>query len=159
MTVTDVTSSTITVQWGSVPCIHQNGNITGYSVTIEAIKTGSTQTLYISGASTTLSHTTFSHLTPETAYEIRVAGANTEGTGVSTNISATTLAGTNIIQLLFPHIISRYVTLSIKDNMTSSSLAVLVPTVGSLLGSLLLLSLIIALLILHSRYVYHEHCF
>ena len=32
MTVTGVTSTTITVQWGSVSCIHQNGYITGYSV-------------------------------------------------------------------------------------------------------------------------------
>ena len=30
--VTEVTSSSITVQWGAVPCIHRNGDITGYSV-------------------------------------------------------------------------------------------------------------------------------
>ena len=96
--MSNVTSSTITVQWGSVPCIHQNGNVTGYSVTIKAKGTGSTQTLYIAGASTTLSH-----LTPETTYEIRVAGVNTEGIGVSTNISATTLTGTDELAIYFAH--------------------------------------------------------
>ena len=32
MNVSEVTSSSITVQWGPVDCIHRNGNITGYSV-------------------------------------------------------------------------------------------------------------------------------
>ena len=26
------TSSSITIQWGTVPCIHHNGNITGYLI-------------------------------------------------------------------------------------------------------------------------------
>ena len=30
--VSDVTPSSITVQWGPVDCIHRNGDITGYSV-------------------------------------------------------------------------------------------------------------------------------
>ena len=98
VTVSNVTSSTITIQWGMIPCIHQNGNITGYSVTIDTKGTGSTQTLgNLSGASTTLLH-----LTPETTYEIRVAGVNTEGIGVSTNISATTLTGTNELVIFCP---------------------------------------------------------
>ena len=65
-------------------------------MTIEAKGTGSTQTLDIAGASTTLSH-----LTPKTTYEIRVAGVNTEGTGVSTNISATTLTGTDELVIYY----------------------------------------------------------
>ncbi|CAI7989142.1 Protein sidekick [Geodia barretti] len=37
VSVVGVTSSTITVMWGSVPCIHQNGDITGYSVQYRAV--------------------------------------------------------------------------------------------------------------------------
>ena len=32
VSVYEVTSSSITVQWGAVNCIHHNGDITGYSV-------------------------------------------------------------------------------------------------------------------------------
>ena len=32
VSVSEVTSSSITVQWGPVDCIHRNGNITGYSM-------------------------------------------------------------------------------------------------------------------------------
>ena len=49
--VTGVTSSTITVQWGMVPCIHQNGPITGYSVRYGVMGSGSSQTETVSGAS------------------------------------------------------------------------------------------------------------
>ena len=71
-------------------------------MTIEAKGTGSTQTLDIAGASTTLSY-----LTPETTYDIRVAGVNIEGTGVSTNVSATTLAGSAMIVCSDNKIIAR----------------------------------------------------
>ena len=80
VTVTDVTSSNITVQWGSVPCIHQNGDITGYSVQYEVMGSGNTQTMPVSGASTT--QTTISNLTPSTTYSIGVAALNSAGTGV-----------------------------------------------------------------------------
>ncbi|CAI8051449.1 Receptor-type tyrosine-protein phosphatase F [Geodia barretti] len=51
--VTDVNSSSITVQWGSVPCIHQNGAITGYSVQYGVMGSGSTQMLTVNGADVT----------------------------------------------------------------------------------------------------------
>ena len=75
MTVTGVTFSTISVQWGSVPCIHQNGDITGYSVQYEAIGE-STQTKMVSGAGTT--QTIISGLTPSTTYSIGVAAVNND---------------------------------------------------------------------------------
>ena len=76
VTVTDVTSSTISVQWGSVPCIHQNGDITGYSVQYEVMGSGNTQTIPVSGAATT--QTTISGLTPSTTYSIEVAAVNND---------------------------------------------------------------------------------
>ena len=88
MTVTSVSSSTLTVQWGSVPCIHQNGEITGYTIQYGAMGSGDKETVETSETEVTLSS-----LTPETNYEISVAAVNTEGTGVSENISATTSAG------------------------------------------------------------------
>ena len=88
MTVTSVSSSTITLGWGSVPCIHQNGKITGYTIQYGAMGSGDKQTVETSETEVTLSS-----LTPETNYEISVAAVNTEGTGVSENISATTSAG------------------------------------------------------------------
>ena len=73
MTVTGVTSSTISVQWGSVPCIHQNGDITGYSVQYEVMEV-------VGGGSTT--ETTLSSLTALTNYSIQVAAVTSSGTGV-----------------------------------------------------------------------------
>ena len=78
--LTDVTSSTITVQWGSVPCIHQNGDITGYSVQYGVMGSGDTQTIPVDGAATT--QTTIGSLMSSTTYSIQVAAVNSEGTGV-----------------------------------------------------------------------------
>ena len=80
VTVTGVTSSTISVQWGSMPCIHQNGDITGYSVQYEVMGSGNTQTIPVSGATTT--QTIISGLNPSTTYSIEVAAVNSAGTGV-----------------------------------------------------------------------------
>ena len=74
--------------WGSVLCIHQNGNITGYSVQYRAVGSGEKDTMETSETEITLLR-----LTSETDYEISVAAVNTEGIGVSTNTSATTPGG------------------------------------------------------------------
>ena len=84
VSVSEVTSSSITVQWGAVTCIHHNGDITGYSV-----QYGS-QTQSLSGGSVT--ETTISNLTPSTTYNIEVAAVNDAGTGpFSNSISIMTL--------------------------------------------------------------------
>ena len=80
MALTDVTSSTITVQWGSVPCIHQNGVITGYSVQYRVVGSGNTHTMSVDGCTTT--ETTIGSLMSSTTYSIQVAAVNSEGTGV-----------------------------------------------------------------------------
>ena len=80
VTTPSSSSSTITVQWGSVPCIHQNGVITGYSVQNGVVGSGNTQTLSVDGAATT--QTTIGDLMSSTTYSIQVAAVNSEGTGV-----------------------------------------------------------------------------
>ena len=74
-----MTSSSITVQWGAVDCIHRNGDITGYSVRYGVQGSGSTQTESVSGGATT--EATISGLTPSTSYEIAIAAVNSAGTG------------------------------------------------------------------------------
>ena len=72
--VTGVTSTTITVQWGSVPCIHQNGDITGYSV-----RYGS-EAVNVTGDSSGGTYT-IPGLMPSTNYPIQVAVMNGAGIG------------------------------------------------------------------------------
>ena len=67
-------STSITVQWGEVPCIHQNGVITGYSVQYGVMGSGNTMTLPVDGAATT--EAIITGLTPSTTYSISVAGVN-----------------------------------------------------------------------------------
>ena len=78
--VTGLTSSSITVQWGAVDCIHRNGDITGYSVRYGVQGSGSTQTESVSGGATT--EATISGLTPSTSYVIDIAAVNSAGIGV-----------------------------------------------------------------------------
>ena len=81
VSVTEVTSSTITVQWEMVPCIHQNGPITGYSVRYGVMGSGSSEA--VSGASET--ETIISDLMSSTTYVVEVAAVNGNGTGVYSN--------------------------------------------------------------------------
>ena len=76
VTVTGVTSSTISVQWGSVPCIHQNGDIIGYSVQYEVMGSGNTQTINVTGDGNT--QTIISGLNSSTTYSIEVAAVNND---------------------------------------------------------------------------------
>ena len=73
-------STSITVQWGEVPCIHQNGVTTGYSVQYEVMGSGNTQTMSVDGAAATEANIT--GLTPSTTYSISVAGVNDQLIGI-----------------------------------------------------------------------------
>ena len=93
VTALSVTSSTITVQWGMVPCIHQNGPITGYSVRYGVMGSEERETVTVSGASET--ETIISDLTSSTTYVVQAAAVNGNGTGVySSNESALTRGST-----------------------------------------------------------------
>ena len=73
-------SSSITVQWEMVPCIHRNGDITGYSVQYGVVGSGSTQTMSVSDPSVT--EATISSLMPSITYSIQVAAENNINIGV-----------------------------------------------------------------------------
>ena len=79
VSVFEVTSSSITAQWGPVNCIHRNGDITGYSVQYGEVGSGSTQTMPVSGGSTT--SFTVTGLMLSTNYSIEVAAESRAGTG------------------------------------------------------------------------------
>ena len=74
--VSAVTSSSITVQWEAVDCIHRNGDITGYSVRYGEEGSGSTQTV-----NTTVTEATIHGLMSFTNYSIQVAAENSAGSG------------------------------------------------------------------------------
>ena len=73
VSVSEVTSSSITVQWGAVNCSDRNGDITGYSVRYGV------QTESVSGGGAT--QTIISGLTASTEYSIEVAAVNSAGIG------------------------------------------------------------------------------
>ena len=83
-----VTANSITVQWGEVPCLHRNGEITGY--TVEATLSGmvvATENVNDGSAR----RGTVSGLNPSTQYTVTVAAVNSAGTGpFSGGISITT---------------------------------------------------------------------
>ena len=72
VSVSEVTYSSITVQWGTVPCIHRNGDITGYSVQYRVVGSESTQTMTVSGDFSGV----ISNLESSTNYSIKVAAMN-----------------------------------------------------------------------------------
>ena len=84
VSVSEVTSTSIVFQWGTVDCIHRNGDITGYTVRYGVQGNGSTQTVTVSGGGST--QTIISGLTPSTNYSIEVAAVNSVGTGVYSNL-------------------------------------------------------------------------
>ena len=99
-----VTSSTISVQWGKVPCIHHNGDITGYSVQYGITSSGNTQTMEVTGARRT--GTTLWNLMPSTAYFIQVAAVNGAGTGVYSELLVNQTTSSEYISRLYdntPH--------------------------------------------------------
>ena len=91
-----MTSSSITVQWEAVDCIHRNGDITGYSVRYGVQGSGSTQTESVSGGAAT--EATISGLAAATNYSIAVAAVNSAGTGVYSDPQSamTLMAGTDL---------------------------------------------------------------
>ena len=81
-----MTSSSITVQWGPVDCIHRNGDITGYSVQYD------NKTVSVSGDSSG-GMFVISGLVPSTTYSIQVAANTSAGTGPYSRAIHTQTAG------------------------------------------------------------------
>ena len=84
VSVSEVTSSNITVQWGAVDCIHHNGDITGYSVRYGVQGSGEgDRTVELASGDSSGGMYQISGLSAATVYTIEVAAVNNAGTGVS----------------------------------------------------------------------------
>ena len=71
-----MSSTALNVQWGPVPCIEQNGDITGYIVCV--LESGEMERYDDVGD---VNEVTISELTPSTTYSIQVAAVNSIDTG------------------------------------------------------------------------------
>ena len=83
VTTSIATSSSITVQWGPVNCIHRNGYITGYTVQYRVKGSDSTKDITVTSSST---EATISGLDSATNYSIEVAAVNIAGIGAYSNL-------------------------------------------------------------------------
>ena len=93
--VTNVTSTTITVQWGPVePCADQNGAITGYSVRYGVLGSSDEKSVEMMSGDSSGGEATVSGLAPATMYEYEVAARTSAGTGVYSAVMTTLTSGT-----------------------------------------------------------------
>ena len=78
-----MTSSSITVQWGTVPCIHRNGDITSYSVQYGevGIGEGDRTIVTVSGDSSGGMYT-ITGLSSDKVYTVEVGAKTSAGTGI-----------------------------------------------------------------------------
>ena len=84
----NVVPKSFTIQWGKVLCIHQNGDITGYSVLYGMKENETKQSVMIFGSDNQT--TTLNGLDPDTAYLVQVAGINAQGVGDYCNLTVFT---------------------------------------------------------------------
>ena len=103
-----MTSSSITVQWGAVDCIHRNGDITGYLVWYGIQGSGRTHTVVVSGDST-ITEAIVCGLRDTTTYTIEMAAVNSAGTGVYSNPITVKTNGKHSCTFVFPRWIYIYV--------------------------------------------------
>ena len=86
----DTTDTSITVQWGAVPCIDRNGDITSYSVRY-GVEENSENSITVLVTGTALGGTyQITGLEPVTVYDIGVAAVTSTGTGEYRDIGITT---------------------------------------------------------------------
>ena len=88
LTSSNVVPRSLTIQWGMVPCIHQNEDITGYSVLYGVQDNEIKQAVMISGSNNQT--TTVNGLEPDTTYLVQVAGVNAQGVGDYHNLTVST---------------------------------------------------------------------
>ena len=92
VSVSDVTASSVTVQWSAVDCIHHNGDILGYSIRYGVVGSESTHILLLSVSGSDIKETKVLSMVSNTKYEVDVAAVNIAGTGsFSGKISIMTL--------------------------------------------------------------------
>ena len=103
LTFLSATSSSITLQWRAVPCIHQNGNITGYMIEYEEFDDESgalRMNISIVGSQMRMTTGSITGLRPLTHYDIRVAAVNSAGIGPFTNSSNASTLGIALYTLI-----------------------------------------------------------
>ena len=127
-----MTSSTITVQWGAVNCIHRNGDITGYTVRYGVQESRITQTESVLGSATT--EATISGLTPSTSYVIDIAAVNSAGIGVYSDplTVETSVEGESIVCLLARNVYSISIAMVTCPKLTLIRCFCQIPGSGSL---------------------------
>ena len=74
--------TSVTVKWGSVSCIHQNGEITGYSVRYGEVGSSELSEAMVSGDSSGGMITISDGLVIKAKYTVEVAAETSAGTGV-----------------------------------------------------------------------------
>ena len=78
ITIVIVTPYSATIQWGEVPCLQRNGEITDYTVTVtnsDGMEEGT------ASVDVDARRATIYGLTPATQYTVSVAAVNSAGTG------------------------------------------------------------------------------
>jgi hypothetical protein len=78
--VSSVSAISITICWKELPCLDQNGHITGYSVRYGEVGTNISATINVPDGGG-INQTSISGLIPSTEYWIQVAAVNSAGTG------------------------------------------------------------------------------
>ena len=94
LSFSDVNLTSITVQWTELPCSDRNGEITGYTVEYSSTTPPHTNTVTVSGSSTT--RLVVGGLLPRTSYtfSVRAAGAlDLMGPSASKSRSTSTPSG------------------------------------------------------------------
>jgi len=103
VSISSASSSSITVQWGAVDCIHQNGDITGYIVQYAIHSNGNVESKHVSGGDATEAMLT--GLVGNTTYYIEVAAVNSAGIGEYSNpITGMTTSKCNPTLLTLPSV-------------------------------------------------------
>ena len=107
----------MTVQWKPVPCIHRNGNITGYSIRYHKLgrEEEEHQNITIPADNTTVFINELQH---STKYEIEVAALNSAGTGIYGSIILSTLACK--LHICVHSVIYTYICLQVSYNYVCS---------------------------------------
>ena len=92
VTASTVTANSITLQWKEVPCLHRNGEITGYRV---VARTSGEDDLFVDVDVDDGREATVSGLHPSTTYSVAVAAVNSAATGPFRGISVKTAGECN----------------------------------------------------------------
>ena len=97
------TSSTISIQWEAVLCIHRNGRITGYMIQYMEVGGGVFINESVTGDQ---NETIITGLQSSTFYDIQIAAVNSVGTGPFTNMGFNASTSGKIrhaVAILKPH--------------------------------------------------------